>query len=196
MDSICAQDFEEALKSYNSQLSEDPIISRHLAALYDSLLEQNLLRLIEPFSRVEINHIASLIGLPQDQVRTPPILAHVSCRHCTARHCTVLDLPVPRPLRTLQCTAQCCTAQHCMYCTVLVYIIAIAVGVPGVQVEPKLSQMILDRKFQGTLDQGAGSLVVFADTEQDDLYPTAIETIENMGKVVDGLFVRSKRIMA
>lgn len=64
------------------------------------------------------------------------------------------------------------------------------------QVEPKLSQMILDRKFEGTLDQGAGSLVIFDSTEQDDLYPTAIQTIESMGRVVDSLFGRSKRIMA
>lgn len=55
--------FEQALRDYHKQLSEDPIISRHLSALYDSLLEQNLLRIIEPFCCVEIAHVASLIDL-------------------------------------------------------------------------------------------------------------------------------------
>ncbi|CAI5508325.1 unnamed protein product [Closterium sp. Naga37s-1] len=122
--------FEEALRTYKHQLSDDPIISRHLAALYDSLLEQNLLRLIEPYSCVEIAHISSLIGLPLEKV------------------------------------------------------------------ESKLSQMILDRKFEGTLDQGAGNLVVFQPQVPDALYPAAIDTIVHMNQVVDSLFVRSKRIMA
>ena len=63
------KDFEQALRDYHKQLSDDPIISRHLSALYDSLLEQNLLRLIEPFSCVEISHVAALIDLPMEQVR-------------------------------------------------------------------------------------------------------------------------------
>ncbi|KAK3184941.1 hypothetical protein Dsin_032227 [Dipteronia sinensis] len=122
--------FETALRDYKAQLEEDPIVHRHLSSLYDTLLEQNLCRLIEPYSRVEIAHIAELIELPIDHV------------------------------------------------------------------EKKLSQMILDKKFAGTLDQGVGCLIIFEDPKQDAIYPATLETISNMGKVVDSLFVRSAKIMA
>ncbi|PRQ40721.1 putative proteasome component (PCI) domain, tetratricopeptide-like helical domain-containing protein [Rosa chinensis] len=122
--------FETALRDYKAQLEEDPIVHRHLSSLYDTLLEQNLCRLIEPFSRVEIAHIAELIELPVDHV------------------------------------------------------------------EKKLSQMILDKKFAGTLDQGAGCLIIFEDLKTDAIYPATLETISNMGKVVDSLYVRSAKIMA
>ncbi|KAG7251782.1 hypothetical protein CRUP_015506 [Coryphaenoides rupestris] len=46
-------DFEKALTEYKRELRDDPIISTHLDTLYDSLLEQNLIRVIEPFSRVQ-----------------------------------------------------------------------------------------------------------------------------------------------
>ncbi|XP_057434643.1 26S proteasome non-ATPase regulatory subunit 11 homolog [Lotus japonicus] len=122
--------FETALRDYKAQLEEDPIVHRHLQSLYGTLMEQNLCRLIEPFSRVEIAHIAELIELPIDHV------------------------------------------------------------------ERKLSQMILDKKFAGTLDQGAGCLIIFDDPKTDAIYPATLETISNIGKVVDSLYVRSAKIMA
>lgn len=59
---------QAVLQQYKSQLVDDAIIHFHLSALYDTLLEQNLVRLIEPYSRVEIAHVASLIELPLDKV--------------------------------------------------------------------------------------------------------------------------------
>ena len=114
--------FAVATASYKAQLGDDPIIQAHLSDLYDTLLEQNLCRLLEPFSRVEISHIAKLIELPLQKV------------------------------------------------------------------EMKLSQMILDKKFNGILDQGLGCLVVFADAPEDKIYPNALEVVDSMGAVVDSLF--------
>jgi len=115
------QRFEQALDDYNKQLREDPFINSHLAALYDNLLQENLCRIIEPYSRVEVEHIAKLIDLPHAQVHK------------------------------------------------------------------KLSQMILDHKFRGILDQGAGCLVVFDEPTKEEIYPHALGTIKNMDEVVTKL---------
>jgi 26S proteasome regulatory subunit N6 len=47
-------DFQEASKEYNKELAEDIIVKAHLGTLYDTMLEQNLCRIIEPYSRVEV----------------------------------------------------------------------------------------------------------------------------------------------
>jgi 26S proteasome regulatory subunit N6 len=120
--------FEDATKRYPKELVQDPIIHAHLSELYNTLLEQNLCRLIEPFSRVEISHIAKLI-----------------------------DLPVPT-------------------------------------VEKKLSNMILDHKFDGILDQGSGTLIVFNDPHLDKTYPTSLETIQTLSKIVDGLYEKAGKL--
>ncbi|EST05508.1 Proteasome component (PCI) domain protein [Kalmanozyma brasiliensis GHG001] len=60
--------FEQALRTYKDELSNDPIVKNHLSALYDTLLEQNLLRVIEPYSRVEIAHIAKEVRQPVREV--------------------------------------------------------------------------------------------------------------------------------
>ncbi|XP_064613722.1 26S proteasome non-ATPase regulatory subunit 11-like [Liolophura sinensis] len=121
-------DFQKTLSVYKTELVDDPIVNAHLKTLYDNLLEQNLCRIIEPFSRVQVQHVANLIKLP--------------------------------------------------------------VGV----VEKKLSQMILDQKFHGILDQGSGVLIVFDESPVDKTYESALETIQSMGKVVDALYNKAKKL--
>jgi len=61
-------DFNSALVDFKEELQDDPLIKSHLNELYDTMLQQNLCRIIEPFTRVEINHVAKLIGLNVDLV--------------------------------------------------------------------------------------------------------------------------------
>lgn len=56
--------------------------------------------------------------------------------------------------------------------------------------------MILDKKFQGTLDQGSGCLEVFDAEDEEAVYPAALQVFESMGRVVDTLFQRSHKIVA
>ncbi|XP_033113055.1 26S proteasome non-ATPase regulatory subunit 11-like [Anneissia japonica] len=121
-------EFQKALTNYRVELQEDTIIQAHLDSLYDNLLEQNLCRIIEPFSRVQVQHISHIIKLPIDLV------------------------------------------------------------------ERKLSQMILDKKFHGILDQGEGVLIVFDEPVVDQTYEMALETIQSMGKVVDSLYSKTHKL--
>lgn len=121
-------EFQDAMNSYGNELKDDPIIQRHFNKLYDNLLEQNLCRIIEPFSRVEVTHITQLINLPMDVV------------------------------------------------------------------ERKLSQMILDQKLKGILDQGAGLIILFDDKPADKTYENTLEIIQRMGGLVDALYNKAKKL--
>lgn len=121
-------DFQAALTKYKKELVDDAIIKAHLNTLYDTMLEQNLCRIIEPYSRVQVEHIALTINLSLDTV------------------------------------------------------------------EKKLSQMILDKKFNGILDQGEGVLIIFEDTPVNKTYEAALETIQSLGKVVDALYQKATKL--
>lgn len=51
-----------------AELSSDSTIRTHLAALYDTLLEQNLLRIVEPYSVVEVEYVAEQVGQGRQDV--------------------------------------------------------------------------------------------------------------------------------
>lgn len=60
---LCDRLSWQALTDYRAELRDDPIISTHLAKLYDNLLEQNLIRVIEPFSRVQVRTLRGTLVL-------------------------------------------------------------------------------------------------------------------------------------
>jgi len=62
--------FEFVLEQHKAFLAEDPIIKFHLSDLNETLLEQNIVRILEPFSRVEIAHVAELIELPLQRTQS------------------------------------------------------------------------------------------------------------------------------
>jgi len=120
--------FQETKAKYKDELEKDAVIHRHLEQLYQKLLEDNLLRIVSPFSQVEISHVAHLIELDVNQV------------------------------------------------------------------EKKLSQMILDKKLPGILDQGKDCLILFDDPEPDGTFPAALQTINHIGTVVESLYTRASRL--
>jgi len=121
-------DFQAAVDKFKAELEDDKIVAKHLDTLYQTMLEQNLCRIIEPYSKVQVEYAASKIGLPRDQV------------------------------------------------------------------EKKLSQMILDKKFLGVLDQETGVLIVFTSSSRDKTSDDVIETISAMNNVVDRLYQAAKKL--
>eukprot|EP00166_Cyanidium_caldarium_P005409 ctg_653.g280 len=118
-------ELQRVLDTHRDVLTEDPVIQAHLEDLYGALLERNLLRIIEPYSRLQLTHIAERMDLPVEQV------------------------------------------------------------------EAKCSQLILDGKLNGILDQGAGSLILHGEEPADDLCSDALQTVQSLNEVADARAVTS-----
>ena len=54
--------------------------------------------------------------------------------------------------------------------------------------------MILDKKLSGILDQGLGALILFDAKPTDLVYQNSLSIIQSVGKVVDNLYVKVKKI--
>lgn len=57
----------------------------------------------------------------------------------------------------------------------------------------KLSEMILDEKIRGTLDQGRNCLIVFEDDEPTVLFENSLKTMENLDLVMDALYEKAHK---
>ena len=99
----------------------DPVIEFHLSNLNNELLEKNLIKIIKPYSVVEIDFVSKSIGLD---------------------YMDVLN---------------------------------------------KLRQMILDKKINGILDQGKGSLILYDSIPSNPYLDKSLETFKNLEKVVEAL---------
>lgn len=72
--------FNKVLEEYKAELMDDRVVQRHLSELYDQLLQKHMLKVIEPYSRVQIGHVASLLNLAPQQVEerlSQMILDHI-----------------------------------------------------------------------------------------------------------------------
>ena len=98
------EEYERALAAYKYELGSDAFIRNHLRRLYDAMLEQNLIKVIEPFSRV-------------------------------------------------------------------------------------------DKVIIGVLDQGAGCLIIYDETQRDQSYDAALATIEKLSNVVDVLYTNQASML-
>ena len=105
----------------NKEYFKDPIIKYHITNLHNDLLEKNLIKIIKPYSVVEIEFVAKSIGLNYQDILN------------------------------------------------------------------KLRQMILDKKINGILDQGKGSLIIYESDISNPYLDKSIETFKNLEKVVEAL---------
>ncbi len=68
------------------------------------------------------------------------------------------------------------------------------IALPLARVEHKLSQMILDKKLNGILDQGRGQLILREELETSKSFTEGLAVIKNMNSVADSLFVRTQNL--
>lgn len=57
------KEYEAVTVAYAHELQDDILIKHHLDFLHEQLLESNLIRIVEPYSCVEIEHVAKFIEM-------------------------------------------------------------------------------------------------------------------------------------
>ncbi|KAI3416566.1 hypothetical protein GPALN_006105 [Globodera pallida] len=61
-------EFNEAIKKYKDVLEKDPVVKQHFGNIQDTMFEKELSRLIQPYSCVQMEHIAKCVGLDRARV--------------------------------------------------------------------------------------------------------------------------------
>ncbi|XBW35090.1 hypothetical protein QEN19_000652 [Hanseniaspora menglaensis] len=109
----------------NNNIVQDQLILSHLTILYDILLTKNLIKIIEPFDCIEVQHISNLIGMPYKDI------------------------------------------------------------------ELKVSQLILDGKIIGKLNQDLGYLYIYDNVKEDTIYEQGAVLINELNQVLDKLYEKA-----
>eukprot|EP01084_Bolivina_argentea_P187910 323592_1 len=94
----------ETLEKRRATLAGDPVVEGHLKDLHDMLFEAHIERLISPYSRVEVGHIASKLVLPTEDIEAKlcqmildkKIEGVIDVGH--DKQSVLLLFPVPEPL--------------------------------------------------------------------------------------------------
>ena len=55
--------YRQVATAYAAELASDEFVRTHLARLYEALVEENIVRVLEPYSAVEVERVAALVGI-------------------------------------------------------------------------------------------------------------------------------------
>lgn len=58
----------QVFTDFKAEINEDEVVRSHTKLLYDQLLEKNLFKIIESYTRVDIDYIARKLSLSQDVI--------------------------------------------------------------------------------------------------------------------------------
>ena len=71
--------------------------------------------------------------------------------------------------------------------------IAAQIALPIDKVLNKLSEMILDEKINGTLDQGRNCMILYEYEEPTAMFEYSLATMKNLDSVVDSLYEKAQK---
>ena len=61
-------EYNKTIKKYTNELLNDEFIKENLDMLYNELLQENICRILEPYSSIELSHISKLINIDVYQI--------------------------------------------------------------------------------------------------------------------------------